>query len=73
MEIVSGNAAYAALTVYDATGRFIRSLVNRHMESGTTRLVWDRRDECGAPVAPGIYFARLEIEGNSNTVKIALK
>ncbi|MGQ9603536.1 MAG: T9SS type A sorting domain-containing protein [bacterium] len=72
MEIVSGNGAYAALTVYDARGRFIRSLVKRHIESGLTRLVWDRRDQDGAAVAPGIYFARLEIEGNSKIAKIVL-
>lgn len=49
--------AGSALAVHDASGRLVRRLV-AHRAAASLR--WDGRDERGARVAPGIYFARIE-------------
>ncbi len=72
MEIAVTNSTHAHLSIYDPRGRFIRNLINGQVQSGSTRLVWDRKDQNGKDVAPGIYFARLETEGHSRTAKIVL-
>jgi len=47
------------LTVYDVSGRKIRSLVSGHAPVGMQSATWDRLDDSGAAVAPGTYFLRL--------------
>ena len=47
------------LTVYDVTGRKVRTLVHERQELGSRRIWWDRRDGGGRKVSPGVYFARL--------------
>lgn len=49
----------ARLMIWDAAGR---RLVNRNLAPGEARVTWDARDAEGAPVAAGVYFARL-VEG----------
>jgi hypothetical protein len=55
-----GEAGPAALKVYDASGRLVRSLEQRHYSAGYHQTTWDGRDSNGAGVAPGVYFARFE-------------
>ena len=47
------------LTVYDLSGRRIRSLVSSRQPVGVQSVTWDHRDEAGRDVAAGTYFARL--------------
>ena len=51
------------LTVFDARGRVVAVLVNRVQEMGWHEAPWDGRDARGRPVASGVYFAQLEIQG----------
>ncbi len=48
-----------SITVYDVSGRMIRSLVNSHMPGGMHEVTWNGRDRNGATVASGVYFYRL--------------
>jgi len=48
--------AGTALILFDATGRTVRRLTG--MEGGSFH--WDTEDDAGRPVAPGVYFARLD-------------
>lgn len=48
------------LSVYDLTGRLVRTLVNGPKEAGTHSALWDGRNDRGKQVAPGIYFYRLQ-------------
>jgi hypothetical protein len=41
--------------------------------SGSGTFTWDLKDKTGTPVARGIYYLRLEITGDFNTVKKVLK
>ncbi|MFT5314553.1 MAG: subtilisin family serine protease [Candidatus Krumholzibacteriia bacterium] len=52
-------AAHTSLRVYDISGRLIRTLVNRQMDSGAYSEHWNGRDEKGKAVASGIYFIRV--------------
>jgi alkaline phosphatase len=45
--------------IYDAAGRRVRTLVDRPLGAGTQAIPWDGRDERGAQVASGVYFAKL--------------
>jgi hypothetical protein len=53
------------LTIYDAAGRRIRTLVNAWLPAGVATASWDGRDEAGDSAASGLYFARLDAEGQS--------
>ncbi len=49
----------AALRVFDATGRLVRTIVDHNMPAGSYTLSWDGRDERGSSVASGVYFYEL--------------
>ena len=56
------------LSVHDVTGRLVRRLVDTPLPAGPHSVRWDARGERG-PVAPGVYFVRLEAEGAVETRK----
>ncbi len=49
----------ARIGIYDASGREVRGLA----VGGNASLVWDLKNDGGAPVAAGIYFLKLEERG----------
>jgi hypothetical protein len=49
------------LSIYDLRGRLVKRMVSGQAEAGTYTRRWDGRNEGGAPVSAGIYFARLRI------------
>ena len=51
------------VTIHDAAGRAMRELDGGVRPAGTHDLAWDARDAAGAPVAPGLYLARLSAGG----------
>ncbi len=61
-----------SLEVLDLQGRRVRSLARGVHAAGLHRLDWDGRGEDGAPVGAGIYFVRLEAEGQAFSRKLAL-
>jgi hypothetical protein len=48
------------LTVHDALGRRVRTLVEELRPAGSSEATWDGRNNSGIPVADGIYFLRLD-------------
>jgi len=56
------QAGRVELGIFDIAGRRVRSLVSGTAGPGTYRVQWDRRDEGGQGVAPGVYFARLRTD-----------
>ncbi len=62
-----------ALSIYDASGRLVRTLVDvPSHDAGRHSVSWDGRDENGAEVAAGVYFARLTVDSESATGKMVL-
>uniref|UniRef100_A0A832MM62 FlgD/Vpr Ig-like domain-containing protein n=1 Tax=Eiseniibacteriota bacterium TaxID=2212470 RepID=A0A832MM62_UNCEI len=51
------------LALYGANGALVRVLEDDARAAGAHVARWDGRDGSGRRVAPGLYFARLEIEG----------
>lgn len=61
------NSANVNLTVYDAAGRTISSLVKGHLNSGRHSISFD-----GAGLNSGVYFYQLSVDGKSVTKKMLL-
>ena len=47
------------LTIHDAAGRRVNTLVDGVMPAGSHARVWDGRDLAGRPQLPGVYYYRL--------------
>ncbi len=58
------------LTVWDATGRRIRTLVDSHQASGTHSIQWDGTDDNGHPLSSGAYFYRIKTTQSTLTQKV---
>jgi len=60
-------SALVKLTVYDATGRTIKTLENNSYPAGNYNTTWNRTDDANQRVAAGIYF--YEIKANNYTAR----
>ncbi len=56
------SAASVRLTVYDALGREIATLLNEERAAGYITLTWDGVNGSGTRVASGIYFYRIQAQ-----------
>ena len=65
-------AGRVSLKVYDGMGRLIKTLVNQTEPAGTKTIYWDARDEYHRTVANGVYFLKLDAEGQTATHKLIL-
>ena len=66
--------ARVGLKIYAANGRLVRTLVDQDAAPGSFRAVWDGRDDSGATLAKGVYFARYTTNGgNSDNKKLILE
>lgn len=59
-----------ALTVYDITGREVRTLQKHEQPAGHYEIQWNGVDNSGNPVSTGLYFARLLADDYSRTIKM---
>jgi hypothetical protein len=60
------------LTVFDPSGRRVRTLADQRFTPGEHRLRWDGRDGAQHVVPAGVYFLRLETPGSASTRKVVL-
>ncbi len=60
------------ISIYDLTGRLIRTFNLCNRNKSVQSVVWDGKDKKGMPLPSGIYFIRLEGDGGEITGK-ALK
>jgi hypothetical protein len=63
----SGSAVQVRLGVYDLLGREVALLVNEPQEPGEHRVRWDSGEMAG-----GVYFARLQAAGMTQTRRLVL-
>ena len=66
------RATHVTITVFDALGRTVRTLVDRAISAGAHSTVWNGRDSRGSRVASGLYFYRLEAGDFQQTAKMLL-
>jgi hypothetical protein len=57
------QAARIDLRIVDVQGRVVRVVESGSRTAGFHGLAWDGRDDAGARVLAGVYFARLTVEG----------
>ncbi len=62
----------ATLTIHDARGRLVTTLIAAPLPAGEHAVPWDGRDAGGRPVAAGAYFARLATAGGASERKVML-
>jgi hypothetical protein len=53
--------------VYDGAGRLVEKLVDRTLPAGTSVLTWNTQN-----IANGVYFMRLDADGQTDTHKLVL-
>jgi len=66
------NENHVRLAVYNIEGKKVRTLVDRVLDGGIHKVTWDGTDAYGSPAASGIYFCRLQADGNRLTRKMVL-
>ncbi|MFC1509175.1 SUMF1/EgtB/PvdO family nonheme iron enzyme [Candidatus Omnitrophota bacterium] len=66
------EAGHVSLTVYNALGQRVRTLVNEYRAVGAHTATWDGRDDDGASAAAGIYIYQLRSGGQVESRKMLL-
>jgi hypothetical protein len=64
------SSGLTKLAIYDVAGRLVKTIVDGHLEAGSHRVEWQGTDDSGQVNLPGVYFARLEAAGFTQTRKI---
>jgi hypothetical protein len=67
-----GGHIAISCVVMDLAGRRVRQLEHGARAAGPFDLRWDRRDDAGRPVAPGIYLVRLRAGAIQRTAKLTV-
>ncbi|RMF57205.1 MAG: T9SS C-terminal target domain-containing protein, partial [Calditrichaeota bacterium] len=50
------SAERVNITIYNALGQKVKTLVNKHQDAGYYTVVWDGSNDVGEKVGSGIYF-----------------
>jgi hypothetical protein len=61
-----------SLTVFDASGRRVRTLESGSLAHGVHAPRWDGCDDAGRTMPGGVYFAQLRVEHDVQTRRLAL-
>ncbi len=69
---LGGGAGSAEVSLYDASGRLVRTVARGQYPAGYQSAVWDGRDARGKRVAAGIYFLRVASEGKGHAIKFVV-
>ena len=64
------SAGRVNVTIYDMSGRAVRTLNDTEMRAAEHTLMWDGLDETGNAVGAGVYFCRLQACGETVTQKM---
>ena len=62
----------ARLSVYDISGRVVRTLADGQTAMGAHAVRWNGTDDHGQPLPAGIYFARLDALGKTQVRRMVL-
>jgi len=66
-EFAVPRGANAKLAIYTPSGRLVRRL-----DAAAGAATWDGKSSAGIPAAPGVYFVKLEVGGESAQRKVVL-
>jgi flagellar hook assembly protein FlgD len=71
-ELTSGHNENIELAIYNLKGQIVKQLVNENLSAGSHSYRWNGRDDNHKPVASGVYFYKLQVDGNQKTKKMLL-
>lgn len=60
------------LSIYNASGQHLVTLVRGRMESGSHQVEWDGTDKSGRALPSGVYFSRISVEGDADSQSMIL-
>ena len=66
------EAAQVQITIYDLSGRKVKTLVQNHKQAGNHRVIWNGTDNWGNSLASGVYFYSLQTSEKRITQKMLL-
>jgi hypothetical protein len=72
IEFSLDQATDVSIGVYNLLGEKVRSLLETRQQPGTHHVIWDGKNELGAPMPSGIYFYRLFTGTQTLTKKMTL-
>lgn len=72
LTLPEGHSGLVRVSIYDLSGRLVRTLLNEERGPGAFSLFWDGTDSQGGKVASGAYLYRMTAEGYSRTRKMVL-
>jgi immune inhibitor A len=68
----SGPTQRLALSIYDVTGRLVRTIESVVLSAGVHEAVWDGNDGDGRATASGVYICRLGTDAKAPGLKLVL-
>jgi len=69
---VPPDGGKVTIQIFDAAGRFVKTLVNSNKTVGRKTVTWDGRNDQGEQVATGVYFCRMAAPGYEKAMKMTL-
>jgi hypothetical protein len=66
------RAGAVRLSVFDASGRRVRTLFGGERSRGDLVVYWDRDDDTGRPLGMGVYFVRLKSPGGYASSRVVI-
>jgi hypothetical protein len=64
--------SHVRIDIFGLSGEHIATLVDRDEDAGAFTATWRGRDDGGASVSSGVYFAKLSANGSERTYKLTL-
>ena len=66
------QAGHVDMTIYDVTGRTVKTLVNGDLKAGENSIVWDGTDNSGSRVSGGIFWTQMSTNGFTSSKKMVV-
>ena len=70
IEFRTSHRGFVGASIFDAGGRLVRRLFEGVAEPGTHTTVWNGRNDAGTPTPPGVYWVRVQLDGNSVSQRV---
>jgi len=72
IDIETVEATDLMVSVFDAKGRMVNTLVNKYLEAGRYSVKWNGMDASGSSMPTGVYFIRVQSGLDMHTQKMIL-
>ncbi|NQV19102.1 MAG: T9SS type A sorting domain-containing protein [Armatimonadetes bacterium] len=66
------EATEVKIDVYNITGQYVKTLINKHLEADNHNIVWNGNDNEGKSVSSGVYYYKMQAGRYTSTKKMIL-